>query len=180
MAAINRQDEERSGRSVLVADHDRFVPEETTKERHDRNLSDLLQELRVAGLGVQMLFGFLLALPFSNRFAKLDHSQRDLYQVSLVMAALSTVLLVGPVAYHRWLFRLHEKGRLLRIANVFALVGLGTVAIAISSAVLLILSFIDTGWVIAVLAAFTVAAFVFLWFALPVYERWAHANTERD
>jgi hypothetical protein len=69
--------------------------------RDDRNLAELLQELRVAGLGVQVLFGFLLSLPFTNRFTRLSQGQRDLYLASLVLAAVATALLLGPVAYHR-------------------------------------------------------------------------------
>ena len=87
---------------------------EPEAERNNRNLSDLLQELRVAGLGVQVLFGFLLSLPFTVRFKQLDALERALYRVSLLSAALAIALLVSPVAYHRWVFRRHEKGRLLR------------------------------------------------------------------
>ena len=98
---------------------------ESAAERNNRNLSDLLQEFRVAGLGVQVLFGFLLSLPFTMRFKQLDALERALYRVSLVTAALAIALLVSPVAYHRWVFRRHEKGRLLRFANTQAIVGLG-------------------------------------------------------
>src|SRR5580704_5251750 len=91
--------------------------DESEAERDDRNLAELLQELRVAGLGVQVLFGFLLSLPFSVRFVKLSHAQRELYIASLLLAALSTALLCGPVAYHRLVFRRREKERLLRVAN---------------------------------------------------------------
>ena len=73
-------------------------PGETGTERDDRNLLELLQELRVAGLGVQVLFGFMLSLPFTTRFAKLSQPQRDLYLASLLLAAISTALLLGPVA----------------------------------------------------------------------------------
>src|SRR5271156_1167168 len=97
---------------------------ESEAERNNRNLSDLLQELRVAGLGVQVLFGFLLGLPFTVRFGRMDGSGRTLYQVSLICAAVATALLVSPVAYHRWVFRRHEKGRLLRYANTQAILGL--------------------------------------------------------
>ena len=84
---------------------------ESEAERNNRNLSDLLQELRVAGLGVQVLFGFLLSLPFTVRFKQLDALERALYRVSLLDAALAIALLVSPVAYHRWVFRRHEKRR---------------------------------------------------------------------
>jgi hypothetical protein len=102
--------------------------DETTAQRDDRNLAELLQELRVAGLGVQVLFGFLLSLPFTTRFARLSHAQRELYIASILLAAVSTALLVAPVAYHRLVFRRHEKESLIRAANVMALLGLGAVA----------------------------------------------------
>ena len=95
---------------------------ETEEEREDRNLMELLQELRVAGIGVQVLFGFLLSLPFTARFARIDGTQRHLYIASLLMAALATGLLSAPVAYHRLVFRQHKKAPLLRVANAMALV----------------------------------------------------------
>src|ERR1700722_9924446 len=102
---------------------------ESEGQRNNRNLAHLLQELRVAGLGVQVLFGFLLSLPFTTRFVRLDRAQRHLYETSLLLAALAIVLLVAPVAYHRWVFRLHDKDRLLKAANLLALVGLGMTAL---------------------------------------------------
>ena len=93
---------------------------ETEAERIDHNLTELLQELRIAGLGVQVLFGFLLSLPFTNKFAGLDRAERDLYRVDIVVAAIATGLLTAPVANHRILFRHHEKARILRRANAMA------------------------------------------------------------
>ncbi len=144
---------------------------ETRAQRDSRNLNDLLQELRVAGLGVQVLFGFLLSLPFTVRFTQLDGGQLDLYRATLLCTALSTAFLISPVAYHRWVFRRHEKGRLLKMANVVALVGLSCVAVAVSLAVWLILSFVGTSWIFSVLAATTCATFALLWFAVPIFER---------
>lgn len=158
------------------------TPGESEAERNNRNLNDLLQELRVAGLGVQMLFGFLLALPFTVRFTKITGAERDLYRVSLICAALSTALLVGPVAYHRWVFRRHVKGKLLRIANVEALVGLSTVAVAVCTAVWLVLMVVGLTWIVGLLAAMSTAAFVVLWFVLPIVDRIEAepAHEERD
>ena len=145
--------------------------DETEAERADRNLAELLQELRVAGLGVQVLFGFLLSLPFSVRFGKLGHSQRELYVASLLWAALATALLCAPVAYHRLVFRRHEKARLLRVANAMALLGLGAVALAVSAAVLLVVGFVDRGPPVPTIAVATFALFFGLWFAFPVIHR---------
>src|ERR1700735_259365 len=147
--------------------------DESEAQRDDRNLADLLQELRVAGLGVQVLFGFLLGLPFTNHFRQLDGLGRVLYQVSLLCAALATALLVSPVAYHRWIFRRHEKGRLLRHANVQAILGLAMVAIAVCAAIWMVLLFVGLTWPIGLLAGLTTASFVLLWFALPVADRLA-------
>ena len=97
--------------------------DESADERADRNLGELLQELRVAGLGVQVLFGFLLSLPFTNRFSKLSNGQRGLYLADLLLAAIATALLLGPVAYHRLVFRRGEKEQLVRAANVMAIAG---------------------------------------------------------
>jgi len=110
----------------------------------------------VAGLGVQVLFGFMLSLPFTTRFVKLGPAQRDLYVASLLLAAISTALLVAPVAYHRLVFRQHQKERLVKDANVMALGGLAAVALAISGAVLLVVSYVDTGWPVVVISVFVV------------------------
>jgi hypothetical protein len=145
--------------------------DESEAERDDRNLAELLQELRVAGLGVQVLFGFLLSLPFSVRFVKLSHAQRELYIASLLLAALSTALLCGPVAYHRLVFRRREKERLLRVANTMALLGLGTVGLAIFAAVALATSFVERGLPVPVIAVATFSCFFGLWFAFPIIHR---------
>ncbi len=149
---------------------------ETEAERNNRNLTDLIQELRVATLGIQVLFGFLLSLPFTVRFTHLNDVQRDLYRVSLLCAAAATALLVSPVGYHRWVFRRHEKGKLLRFANVMAILGLVGVALAVLSAVWLVLSFVGIGWIFSLLASIVTGMFLYLWFALPIRER---TNSDR-
>lgn len=145
--------------------------DESEFQRDDRNLAELLQELRVAGLGVQVLFGFLLGLPFTMRFATLSQAQRQLYMASLLLAALSTALLLAPVAYHRLVFRRQQKEHLIRAANVMAICGLVTVGLAISAAVLLVAGYVDHGLPAALIAAFTVCLFGGLWFALPLARR---------
>jgi MFS family permease len=155
---------------VTTADS-RDPRDETEAERADRNLAELLQELRVSGLGVQVLFGFLLSLPFTNRFTKLTTGQRDLYLASLVLAAVATALLLGPVAYHRLVFRRGMKEPLVKAASVMAIAGLAAVGLAVSASVLLV-----TGYVVGGLASALVTAFVFcliglLWFAFPLTRR---------
>ncbi len=112
--------------------------DETVAQRDDRNTAELIQELRVVGLGVQVLFGFLLSLPFTIRFTRLTAGQRDLYLACVVLAAVATVLLIAPVAYHRLVFRQGMKERLVRFANVVAILGLAAVGGAVLTAVLLV------------------------------------------
>jgi hypothetical protein len=142
---------------------------ESEAQRDDRNLAELVQELRVVSLGVQVLFGFLLSLPFTVRFIQLGSAQRDLYLTSLVLSAVATGLLLGPVAYHRLVFRRGMKEDLVRFANTMALFGLTAVAAAVLIAVLLVTSYV-AGWLpgalIAVLTAGVLAGL--WWFALPV------------
>ncbi len=149
----------------------REVSGQDDPERINRNLSDLLQELRVAGIGVQMLFGFLLALPFTVRFSRLSAGQLDVYRLSLLSAAAATALLISPVAYHRWVFRRHQKSKLVRLANIEALIGLGLEAVSLSCAVTLVLSVVGTNWVFSALVSVVIAGFAFLWFALPIFDR---------
>jgi MFS family permease len=145
--------------------------DESEAQRDDRNLAELLQELRVAGLGVQVLFGFLLSLPFTARFTRLSHSQRDLYLASLVLSAVATALLLGPVAYHRLVFRRGQKERLVRAASVMAIIGLATVGLAVSAAVLLVTGYVASGLAAALITAFVFCMFAVLWFAFPLASR---------
>ena len=146
-------------------------PGETEAERDDRNLIELLQELRVAGLGVQVLFGFLLAIPFTTKFIDLDHAQRGLYVASLLLAAISTALLLAPVAYHRLVFRQHQKEQLVKDANILAILGLAAVGLAISASVLLVVSYVAPGFIVTIVTVFTVCVFAGLWFVLPLVRR---------
>jgi len=144
---------------------------ESQAQRDDRNLAELLQELRISGLGVQVLFGFLLSLPFTARFTRLSHGQRELYLASLVLSAVATALLLGPVAYHRVVFRRRQKEPLVRAASVMATLGLATVGLAISAAVLLASSTVATGLPAALITLFVVLMFGGLWFAFPFTRR---------
>ena len=146
-------------------------PGETPEQRDDRNLVDLLQELRVGTLGVQVLFGFLLGLPFTVRFSHLEAWQRWLYLAIVMLSSISIVLLVAPVAYHRLLFRRHQLGSLLQAANTMAIVGLVTVALAVTGAVLLVASYVQPGVPAAVLAIVVGGLFAGLWFVLPLMRR---------
>ena len=145
--------------------------DESEAERADRNLAELLQELRVAGLGVQVLFGFLLSLPFTNRFTRLSQGQRELYLATLVLAAVATALLLGPVAFHRLVFRRGQKERLVRAANVMAVAGLAAVGLAVSAAVLLVTSYVTSALAAGLITVFVTCMFGLLWFVFPLAHR---------
>ena len=145
--------------------------DESEAERADRNLAELLQELRVAGLGVQVLFGFLLSLPFTNGFARLGQGQRGLYLATLMLAAVATALLLGPVAYHRLVFRQGRKESLVRAASVMAVAGLAAVGLAVSAAVLLVAGYVVGAPAATLITVFVAALFGLLWFAFPLTRR---------
>jgi Kef-type K+ transport system membrane component KefB len=143
------------------------VPE-TDEQRRDRELIELLNELRVALPGVQVLFAFLLAVPFANGFPKLGKLDRDIFFVAFISTALSTVCLIAPSSYHRLRWREHDKERLLRVSNVLTIAGLALLAIAITAAVFVITDFLFHRTWAAVFTAIIAAAFLVLWYGLPL------------
>jgi hypothetical protein len=144
------------------------VPE-SAQQRQNRELIELLNELRVALPGVQVLFAFLLAVPFANGFPKLNGTQRDVFFAAFIATALSTVLLIAPSSYHhrlRW--RQHDKERMLIIANALTIAGLFCLAVAITCAVFVITDFLfHRGWA-SLFTALVGAAFLVLWYGLPL------------
>lgn len=144
---------------------------ESEQERADRNLSDLLQELRVALPGVQVLFAFLLTVPFTQRFKELTDFQEKLYFGVLICVALSSVLLVAPTAGHRVLFRRQQKEFIVTIANNLSLLGLCLLAIAMTGAIALISDFLFGSLTAIVTTAVMAAAFIGFWYAGPVFRR---------
>ena len=144
---------------------------ESEEERADRNLSDLLQELRVALPGVQVLFAFLLTVPFTQRFSQLSEFQEDLYFGVMMCIALATVMLVAPTAGHRILFRRQQKEYIVTLSNNLALVGLALLAIAICGVIALISDFIF-GTTAAITSTTVMAvAFAAFWFVGPIIRR---------
>lgn len=145
--------------------------DESEEERLDRNLGELLQELRVALPGVQVLFAFLLAVPFQQNFTKISEFEKKVYFATLLLTALSAALLIAPSAYHRITFRYQQKHRLVFIANRLAIAGLATLALAMTCAIMLITDvlFGTVTTIITVTAALTV--FVLLWAVLPLKRR---------
>ncbi|CUR56206.1 Membrane protein [metagenome] len=141
------------------------------QKRLDRNWDDLLQELRVAQTGVQILTGFLLTVPFSSRFDQLSSGQVRVYLAVLCGGVLTTSFVIAPVAFHRILFRQHEKDWLVEAANQCARIGLVLLAIT-SSGVLFLVFDVSLGGLPATVALVTaLSAFVVLWGALPWWTR---------
>jgi len=144
---------------------------ETVHQVLDRNLAELLQELRVAITGVQVLFAFLLALAFTQRFRELDAFELTLYTVAVLATALATVVLIAPVSFHRLVFRRRQKAALVAVADRLLLVGLGLLVVAITSSVLLILDVALGLWQGLVGGGLVALAGLLTWYVLPVWVR---------
>ncbi len=145
--------------------------DETRAERIDRELMELLNELRVALPGVQFLFAFLLVVPFQQATERATDFQRDVYLVTLVAVVVATALLIAPAAQHRALFRQHDKEDLLRRSNRFAFLGLCVLAVAIVSAVLLVVDFLFTLTLALVTAGVVAVLLGWLWIGSPLTQR---------
>jgi amino acid transporter len=144
------------------------MPDESNDERHDRELIELLNELRVALPGVQVLFAFLLTVPFSNGFPKLSRFDRDIYFVAFIATAVSTILLIAPSSYHRLRWRQRDKERMLVISNYLTIAGLAALAVAISATVFVITDFVfDRAWA-STFTAIVAALFLVFWYGLPL------------
>lgn len=145
--------------------------EETTDERENRQLTELLNELRVALPGVQMLFGFLLAVPFSQRFSAISTNQRLLYYAAFVSAAAASVCFIAPTSFHRIVWQRGRKAVLLRVSNVLAIAGTVCLAVAITTVVLFITSYLYGSSHAALAGGLILAALVSLWYLLPLAVR---------
>jgi hypothetical protein len=144
---------------------------ETSLERCDRNLAELLQEVRVIQTGVQVLFAFLLAAPLTTGFRALETATRVEYYVTLTFTGAAAVLLIAPTAYHRVLFRLGEKEYLVTVANRFTIAGISAVGLAMVGAMVLVTS-VMFGNVAGVIAGAVMASSCLtLWAALPTRRR---------
>ncbi len=145
--------------------------DETEKERLDRNLQELLGELRVALPGVQVLFAFLLVVPFNQRFAQVTSFQRSLYLGTLLCAALASAFLIAPTAHHRLMFRRQDKENLVVVANRQAIIGLTFLAVAMTSAIVLVTDVLFKPATTAFAGGLVALAFAVLWYALPLRRR---------
>jgi uncharacterized protein DUF6328 len=146
-------------------------PDEDEKERLDRNLAELLTELRVAIVGVQVLFGFLLSVPFTQRFDEVSAFGRDVYVVSLIAGGVASAFFIAPTAYHRLTFRRGAKKHLVFDANRWTILGLIAMVVSIVAAVLLVADFLFDAWLAIVLSGLLAALYVVLWFVFPLWRR---------
>lgn len=166
----------RSG-PVAAADDPR---DETAHERADRNLAELLQELRVVLPGVQVLFAFLLTVPFTERFSDLTSFQKRLYFAILLSTAVTTALLVAPTANHRLLFHKRDKEHIVLVANRLAVAGIALMAVSICGAILLISDVLFDTFTAAVSTVGIAVVFTVFWFVGPVVRRSRLADRAND
>ena len=153
--------------------------EEDQKQRRDRELIELLNELRVAMPGVQVLFAFLLIVPFSNGFPKMTAIQRDVYFVAFLCTAVAALLLIAPSIHHRLRFRDRDKEQLLQRSNRLAIAGLGFLAVAMSAVVFVITDVLFAEPWPAVVVALSAGAFAWMWYAVPLLRRGRAADDRR-
>jgi hypothetical protein len=144
---------------------------EDDKERRDRELIELLNELRIVLPGVQVLFAFLLTVPFSNGFSKLTDLQRDVYFVAFAATTIATILLIAPSTYHRIQFRRGDKERMLFTANHLAIAGTVFLAVAVSASVYVITDVMFHASWAAVVTGVTALFAVGTWYVLPLARR---------
>lgn len=146
------------------------MAEETGESRNaqlTRNVGELLQELRVAQAGVQILFGFLLSVVFTDRFHNASGFEKALHLAAVVLAVAATALLTAPAAWHRLLFRTGSREQILTVGNRFVLAGLVCLALAITATVGLIAKVVYGGVAMVVVLVVTALLFGLLWFAVP-------------
>jgi hypothetical protein len=141
---------------------------ETESERLDRNLQELLQELRVALPGVQVLFAFLLVVPFNQRFPDITNFQQTIYFVTLLLATGASAFLIAPTVHHRVQFREQDKERIVMTANRFTIVGMALLAAAMTGAILLITDMLYKSTTVTIVAALVAVLFALLWYAVPL------------
>jgi len=142
---------------------------ESPKERADRELIELLNELRVVLPGVTVLFGFLLAVPFAKGWPKVTRFERDVYLVAFLATGVSVVFLTAPSSYHRLRFRADNKEHIVRYGSRLALAGIAAFAVALEAVVLLVFSYVlSTGDAVVATIGFTLFVLV-LWYGLPLY-----------
>jgi len=154
--------------------------DESESERLDRNLAELLQELRVALPGVQVLFAFLLAVPFQQNFTEITTFQERVYFATLLCTAISAALLISPTAYHRLTFHLQQKKELVYVSNRLSIAGLGFLALAMTGAIVLITDVLFGAIPTAIFGIGAGTMFVLLWGVLPLRRRLTLTQAEEE
>jgi hypothetical protein len=147
------------------------VAEESKEERLDRELIELLNELRVALPGVQVLFAFLLGVPFTQRFAEATDLQREAYFFTFLCTAVATALLIAPSAYHRLTWRQSDKEHLLVVSNGLTITGMFFLAVAIAGSVFVVTDLLFETSAAALVAGATAAFYALFWYVLPILRR---------
>ena len=145
--------------------------EESTQEKGHRQLIELLNELRVALPGVQVLFAFLLTVPFTQGWSRVTPFQQDLYFATLLASAAASAFLIAPSAIHRVDFEQGDKPRIVQVSNVLAIIGLAFLALAIVGVVWLITDVLYGGTAVVAYTIVVAALFVVLWYAIPLVMR---------
>jgi hypothetical protein len=158
-------------KAVVASDSDTRERRETELERVDRNLGELLAGLRGALPGVQVLFAFLLVVPFNRRFTEVTPFQEKVYFATLILTAVASALLIAPPMHHRLLFRQGQKERVVVIGNRLTIAGLLSLGLAMTGVVLLVTDFVF-GTTVALIATVAVGLlFVAAWLILPLRRR---------
>ena len=147
------------------------MSDESKAERVDRELIELLNELRVALPGVQVLFAFLLTVPFAQGFTSTTEFQKDLFFAVLSATTISAALLIAPSAWHRLHFRQQDKEHLITASNRLAIAGLGFLALAMIGAAMLIADYVFSGTLTVVVAIVSTLVFGTLWAVVPLMRR---------
>jgi hypothetical protein len=142
-----------------------------SEEKRDRQMLELLNELRVALPGVQILFGFLLTVPFAQGFEKVTSTQRTLFYSTLMATAASTVCLIAPSAIHRLRFHKHDRAYIIETANRYVIAGLVFLAIAIILAIAMVTDFLYDRWITWAAPSAVALALFIIWFARPILRR---------
>ncbi len=152
---------------------------ESPLERLDRNTVELLNELRVAGTGIQVLFAFLLIVPFNAGWRRVSSFERYDYFVTLLCVAIATTLLIAPSVHHRLLFRRGEKEYLVSISNRFLIVASVFLSVGLTGILVLITDFLFGGTAAVVVGTLTAAFLAIVWFAIPLHRRGRFAQVPR-
>jgi hypothetical protein len=155
-------------------------PDESEAQRLDRNYAELLQEMRVLQAGVQILFAFLLTLPFQGAFADVDDFQRGVYMTTLIAAALASICVIGPVPFHRFVFRRGMKDDLIQASTRYVASGLVFIFMSMIGAVLLAVDVLVSRPIALTTAAAITVVFVLLWLVIPIRARIEEEDDRQD